>query len=597
MAAGGTDPFVERVREATDIAEVIGAHVALKRAGSRLAGLCPFHQEKTPSFYVNPSMQAFHCFGCGAGGDVFTFVMQYEKMSFPEALRSLAERAGIPIPERRGPPSDQLERIREALRVARGFYRERLEGPAGREGREYLDRRGIGTAMRELYGLGLAPDSWDALLDHARRLVSERTLIEAGLAVESDAGRIYDRFRNRLMIPIDTAGGVPVGFGGRALGDQEPKYLNSPETPVYRKGSILFGMGPAREGIRAGGRVLLVEGYFDVVALVQGGIGGVVGTCGTALTVEQVAMLKRLSERVVLLFDGDAAGLRAALRALPLLAGEVSQVRVATPPAGKDPDLWIREEGADSVRAALEEAPAPLAFLHRLVLAGTMTAAEAARRAVEQMARMKDPLERDLWIQEAAGRFDIRTEAFDKALRRARGERGAGPARSPTDPDRPAPSPRVQGAAWTKLERSVLRSALAWPGRAGEIAAAVEEAGGMAGVIPYLRWVAGKAAERNDLDAAALLSMAAREHPDSGELTAAGMAEGAGPESPDSILVQIRMAGVSRRLAALEREVSRAQETGDQEALVRIQGEQQRLARERARLASLRASRMNPGES
>lgn len=612
MPVGGSDPFVERVREANDIAAVVGEYVALRKAGARLSGLCPFHREKTPSFYVNPSMQAFHCFGCGVGGDVFTFLIQHEKMTFPEAVRHLATRAGIPLPDKRGPGSDRLERIRETLRVARSWFRSQLEGPDGSEGREYLDGRGILPATRELYGLGYVPDGWDGLLRHARAVASERALIEAGLAVESESGRIYDRFRHRLMIPIETAGAAPLGFGGRALGDTEPKYLNSPETAVYRKGSVLYGTGPAREGTRAEGRVVVVEGYFDVIGLVQGGVPGVVGTCGTALTPEQALQLKRLSDRVVLLFDGDAAGLRAALRALPVLVGPVPEVRVVLPPPGKDPDLWIRANGADVVRAALERARPPLAFLEDLVTAGVLSRREAAGRAADLAALVTDPILRDLWVQEATGRFGVSAEAFMQAVR-GRLARPAGPGTA-SDPENDGSSrrssggdgqpgvdpggtgpdgmgPRGPGArddasvVTGPLERECLRTALARPEWAGTLAAAVGEAGAFPPRLgTLLGWIAEAAAESEARSPGTILSCTLQAHPDAAGLTAFGMETGGEPAEPDALLPRIRLRGLRRRMEELNAHIRRAEEDGNRELLDRFLVERQALAAERVRL-------------
>jgi DNA primase len=639
MPVGGSDPFVERVREANDIAAVVGEYVALRKAGARLSGLCPFHREKTPSFYVNPAMQAFHCFGCGVGGDVFTFLIQHEKMTFPEAVRHLAARAGIPVPDKRGPGSDRLERIRETLRVARTWFRSQLEGPEGQTGRDYLDGRGILPATREQYGLGFAPDRWDGLLRHARAVASEQALIEAGLAVASESGRVYDRFRHRLMIPIETAGAAPLGFGGRALGDTEPKYLNSPETAVYRKGSVLYGTGPAREGTRAEGRVVVVEGYFDVIGLVQGGVPGVVGTCGTALTPEQALQLKRLSDRVVLLFDGDAAGLRAALRALPVLVGPVPEVRVVLPPAGKDPDLWIRADGADAVRAALDRARPPLAFLEDLVTSGVLSRRDAAGRAADLVALVLDPILRDLWVQEATGRFGVRAEAFLQAVRvrlarpagtggtgaapGADGQRGSeGGASRGSDAEvargggggrQPGADPGGTGAdgmgpgspgssndarvVTGALERECLRTALRRPEWAGALAAAIGEAGAFAPRLgTLLGWIAETVAASGAASPGAILACTIQAHPDAADLTAFGMETGGVPTEPDVLLRKIRVRGVIRRNEELQPLIRRAQEEGNRESLDLLLGERQELAAERARLETMVPARGNlPG--
>lgn len=619
MPVGGSDPFVERVREASDIVAVVGEYVALRKAGARLAGLCPFHREKTASFYVNPSMQAFHCFGCGAGGDVFTFLMQHEKMTFPEAVRHLATRAGVPLPDKRGQGSDSLERIRETLRMARAWFRSQIEGPEGVEARTYLDARGILPATREAYGLGFVPESWDGLLRHARAVASERALIEAGLAVESESGRIYDRFRHRVMIPIETAGASPLGFGGRALGDTEPKYLNSPETPVYHKGAVLYGTGPAREGTRSEGRVVVVEGYFDVIGLAQGGIPGVVGTCGTALTPEQAMQLKRLSDRVVLVFDGDEAGLRAALRALPVLVGPVSDVRVLLPPPGKDPDLWVREDGADAVRAALDRARSPLAFLEDLVTARVLSRREAAGRAADLAALIADPISRDLWVQEAAGRYGVSADAFTQAVRgrlarlpsaaaapdvigsgpssRSRGEpagRVVDPGGTGADGMGPRGSSRGTDAAvfTDALERECLRTALARPEWASTLATAVGEAGVFASRLgTLLGWIAEAAAESGGRTPGTVLACTIQAHPEATGLTAFGMEIGGDPEEPDALLPRIQLRGLRRRMEELNALIRRSEEDGNRESLDRFLRERQALAAERARLDGLASGR------
>lgn len=622
MPVGGSDPFVERVREASDIAAVVGEYVSLRKAGARLAGLCPFHREKTASFYVNPSMQAFHCFGCGAGGDVFSFLMQHEKMTFPEAVRHLATRAGVPLPDKRGAGSDGLERIRETLRMARAWFRSQMEGPDGAEARSYLDGRGILPATREAYGLGFVPDRWDGLLRHARAVASERALIDAGLAVESESGRVYDRFRHRVMIPIETAGASPLGFGGRALGDTEPKYLNSPETQVYHKGSVLYGMGPAREGTRAEGRVVVVEGYFDVIGLAQGGIPGVVGTCGTALTPEQALQLKRLSDRVVLVFDGDSAGLRAALRALPVLVGPVPEVRVLLPPPGKDPDLWVREDGADAVRAALERARSPLAFLEDLVTARVLSRREAAGRAADLAALVADPINRDLWVQEAAGRYGISADAFTQAVRgrlarpaaagAASDATGRGPASrhserpagQDVDPggsgaDGMGPRGAAPGADIAEitgaLERECLRTALARPEWASTLATAVGEAGVFAPrLAELLGWIAEAAAESGSGNPGTVLAHTLQARPEAAGLTAFGMDAGGDPEEPEALLPRIRLRGVRRRMEELNALIRRSEEQGNRESLDRFLRERQALAAERSRLDALASGRASP---
>jgi len=614
MARGG-DPFVERVREATDLADVVSAHVQLKKAGARLQGLCPFHHEKTPSFSVDPSLQAWYCFGCGAGGDVFSFVMQYEKMSFPEALHHLAERAGIPIPQQRSTAGDTSERVREALKVARAFFADQLASRAGEAARAYLQRRGLPPEMWARYGIGYAPELWDGLLRQAGKVVSERTLVEAGLALESESGRIYDRFRNRVMIPIESIGGATVGFGGRILGDEEPKYLNSPETVVYHKGSVLFGAGAAREGIRRAGRVVVVEGYFDVISLHQAGVEEAVGTCGTALTPAQAVQLRRLADQTVLLFDGDNAGTRATLRAIPILAGEIGDVRVVRPPVGVDPDLWVRQEGGGAVRSAIDRAQKPLGFLESLVAAGAMPLTQAAHESADWIGRITDPLSRDLWFQEAAGRFPIGIEGFWEAVRRGaptptshrRGalpggpsegpsprlpRSAAGPSREGTSTGQPAGSGPAGGM--TRLAVACLRTALERPAWAARLLRGLEdwlpEEG--AGAVLLLRWISAQPEAQREGGAdspspgAGLLSRALREVDDPVLATALQVlsTEGARAEDPAALLRTISNRGLEQRKKDVQREIRRAQDAGDEVRLKELLDEKHAMARHQADL-------------
>ncbi|MBK8231319.1 MAG: DNA primase [Candidatus Eisenbacteria bacterium] len=595
MSRAGSDPFVEQVRSATDVVGLIGAQVELKRVGNRFRGLCPFHREKTPSFYVSPDHQTYHCFGCGEGGDAFSFLMAHEKLSFPEALQYLAEKAGIALPERRGPSGDTVERIRAALKIARGFYRERLLGAAGADARAYLQKRGIGTEIAERYGLGVAPDAWDGLLSYARRFVSERALIEAGLAIEADGGRVYDRFRNRLMIPIDSPSGTPVGFGGRILGPEEPKYLNSPETAVYRKGTTLFGWREARDAMREASFVAVVEGYFDVIAFAQAGLGAAVGSCGTALTPEQCTMLHRIGRTVIFLFDGDGAGFRAALRALPIAVGVIDDVRVAFPPAGLDPDLWVREHGAEAVQAALLEARAPLAFLEEQVSLGTLPKRDAVDRAAEILANLSDPLHREMAVQEASGRFGLRPEAFEEKLRAARGaaKTGAPEVRPPARAAGAAParqsasgSTGASSEPWKRFESQCLISGLSYPEEATAMAEALERAGSKSPAPGLLRWIGEAFAENPEEGSVrSLLARATHECEYGAPLNALAMRETSPAILPSHLLARLETWRIERRMEALNGEIRRAGESGNRDEEARLLAEKQELARAKARLA------------
>ena len=359
------------VKEAADIAQVIGEVVELKRTGNRLTGLCPFHNEKTPSFTVHPQGQFFHCFGCGEHGDVFAFVMKYHRMDFPEALKTLAQKYGIEMAERQLTEAEKLQlRRREALyevnEAAVVVYQQCLRHPKlGKVARTYLQQRGVPDEIIGQYRLGCAPDQdqagWSWLADQLLAGgASKEALVQSGLAIGKEHGGHYDRFRSRIMFPLADMTGRIVAFGGRILGDGKPKYLNSPESPVFEKSRLLFGLHQHREAIRRQRRALVVEGNFDLLLLAVHGIGNTVAPLGTALTREHIRALRGYGDEAVLLFDADAAGLKAAMRSIPYFLAEQVEARVALLPAGHDPDSYVRAEGPQAV-AALVDAARPLA--------------------------------------------------------------------------------------------------------------------------------------------------------------------------------------------------------------------------------------------
>lgn len=360
------DAVLAELRSAADIVEVIGDHTTLKKAGRSWKGLCPFHNERTPSFTVDRDKGLYHCFGCGAGGDVIHFVRQIDRLEFPEAVEALAGRFGVTIPRRarRGPREDRRDRIHEAVAAAERFYRERLAAP-GNAAVKYLQKRGVPEAFWSELTLGHAPDSWDALGKALGPAFPEDLLVEAGLLQARAEGKgAYDRFRGRLLFVVRDDRGRPVGFGGRALTPEgEPKYLNSPESPIFSKKRLLYGLSAAREAIRRRDRVVLVEGYFDHLALVRAGIAETVASMGTALTPEQVEKLRRLTGHAVVCYDGDAAGRGATRGALALLLAQGFQARVARLPEGEDPDDLLGREGTESLAARIEEAPDGLTWL------------------------------------------------------------------------------------------------------------------------------------------------------------------------------------------------------------------------------------------
>jgi DNA primase len=364
-----SEQFVQQVAQATDIVDLIGQYIALKKRGHEFLGLCPFHSDKHPSMNVSPNKQIFKCFACGAGGGVFKFVELYDKLSFPEAVRALAERANIPLPREFEPAPVQAGMSKQdLLRVtafAAGFFREQLRSPGGRDTLEYAHSRGLTDATIERFGLGFAPDFWDMLLKAARRQgFAEQQLLAAGLVVRRENGEgCYDRFRNRLIFPIlDVANNV-IAFGGRALAANErAKYLNSPESVLYDKSSQLYALNWAREAIGASGQAVVVEGYMDALVPHQAGVGNVVANLGTALTDRQVRLLSRYAKEVVLIYDADTAGQLAAERSLEMFLAQQLHVRVATIPEGKDPCDYTLAAGGEAMRALIASAPDALEY-------------------------------------------------------------------------------------------------------------------------------------------------------------------------------------------------------------------------------------------
>jgi DNA primase len=364
------EQFINAVQQATDIVELVSQYVALKKRGREFVGLCPYHDDKSPSMYVTPAKQIFKCFACGAGGGVFQWMMMYEKMSFPEAVRALAERANIPLPDRSaGPPRREGEPSKSDLLAVTGFaetfYRRQLNSSAGKEALDYARLRELSEESLERFGVGYAPDAWDALTREARAEgISERMLLAAGLVSQRESGGVYDRFRNRLILPIYDAMGRCIAFGGRALDPEDKaKYLNSPETMLFDKSANLYALNWARDTIVRSGTAVVVEGYFDALMPIQLGMENVVATLGTALTERHVRLLSRYANDVVLVFDADEAGTKAAERALETFLAQQVQVRVATIPQGKDPCDFCLAEGIEAFGELIDKAPDALQYV------------------------------------------------------------------------------------------------------------------------------------------------------------------------------------------------------------------------------------------
>ena len=423
------EDVLETIRLQVNIVELVSEYVRLEKKGKDYVGLCLFHQEKTPSFTVSERKQIFHCFGCGVGGNVFKFIMLTEGLSFPEAVRQLAARAGvfIPVTERADEQkrAKTRERAWEINAIARDFYRRILTSRAdGSAAREYLLKRGLDEKIQEQFQLGYAPDNWTALVDYllGQGCLSAET-VDLGLAAVDDHGRVYDQFRRRIMFPICNPQGKVIGFGGRVLGDALPKYLNTKETNVFSKGHVLYGLDLARTAIREKGFAIIMEGYMDVITAYQFGIKGAVASLGTSLTEEQCRLLLRYTKDVMIAYDTDAAGVAAALRSLDLLQELDCRVRVVTIPQGKDPDEYLRRHGGEGWEALLKQAEPLLEYKIRQASRATSDVKEILQRVIPNVAGMVSPLEQEEGIKTIVSRLNLSWEVVKSELKRFRLDR------------------------------------------------------------------------------------------------------------------------------------------------------------------------------
>lgn len=485
-----SDDTIAEVRAASDIVDVVSGYVRLKKRGANYFGLCPFHQEKTPSFSVNPALGIYKCFGCGAAGDVFRFIQEMEGMSFPEAVRTLAEMAGIELPEE-GDASreraDAMESAYGALRFAARFYYGQLtRADAGSRALEYVRGRGYSQATIKEFGVGYAPDGWNHLLNEAEaNHISAETLEEAGLVVAKKRGEgYYDRYRDRIIFPVLSHMGKVLGFGGRVLseasgeqGRPQPKYINSPETIVYDKRRVLYGLRQARQVIREQEEAVLVEGYTDVMSLHQAGVRNAVASCGTSLTREQVQLLSRYAQRVVLIFDADGAGENAARRGIEMVLAAGMSAYVVPLPAGEDPDSIAQREGAAS-QAFLKKHQVDFArWLHDADreagrLATPEGRAAGMRGILQAIAAIPDPLSREAWLSQASellatpeSRLRHALDDMAKSRQREERQRSSRTERPGAAPVRPfgGGSPRRAGSASAETRRRTPSAAAAGP--------------------------------------------------------------------------------------------------------------------------------------
>jgi DNA primase len=557
--------FIDEVRTAADIVTVISDSVSLKKSGAKYKGLCPFHGEKTPSFSVDKDKGFFHCFGCGVGGDVFKFVELQEKVGFGEAVRMLAGRFGIPIPEMEG-GGDQRESAaeREALvkmhEVALAYFREQLASPAGARWREYLlNERGLTQETIDQLQIGWAPPSRDALRQRLLKAgFNAAQLVTSGLVSRRDDGTEIDRFRNRLMIPIARDTGTVIAFGGRALeADQQPKYLNSPETPIYVKSRTLYGLNLTKNALRKGNFALIVEGYFDFAQVHQAGGLPVIATCGTALTSQQVQMLRRFASKTVLCYDADRAGQSAAERSSELLVAEGFDVNVMQLPGGEDPDTFLQKQGRDAFVAQLKKSRPYLEFLlDRAAAEHDVTRDDSRREFLRKMlgvaSRIPDPAVRDQFADRLAHKARVTEDVVRAEIRKAAAARKT---------DLPAERvPTLQGHI-RKAEKGLIWTLVHHP-EAALTALSHLEADDLKGLSTenLLQTARDLNVKAEDVPSALMERLSTQE----AELLASVAAEPSPPAVlPDLCVVALKYMRLERKLAEVQRELNRLQNVGD----------------------------------
>jgi DNA primase len=574
--------FVEQLKSSVDIASVIGEWVRLRKAtASRYVGLCPFHSEKTPSFSVNASRQFFYCFGCHVKGDVIKFVMDIEGISFYEALKSIAERYGIAMPKR-SEYADADTRRRAAVfqmhELAEQAFREHLQSPAGAEARAYLAKRGVAPETMAAFNLGYSDRSGRFLLRllEQQRFTPEQ-LEESGLVSKRQDGGLYDRFRNRLMFPIHNESGKAIAFGGRALAaDDEPKYLNSPETPIYKKSYVLYNLHRAKDAVRKEDRVILVEGYMDAIGVTAAGIKPVVASCGTALTTQQVQALKRHTQRIVVNFDPDAPGAKAAERSIDLLLQESMQVRIMELDGELDPDEYCKERGADAYRARLDAAKGFFYWLADRARARNDMRTSEGRVAVLQfllpaVQRINDRLERLTVANDVAGYIGVEQGVVLEAFRKASSDRQEKTVTAPKEPLRADERGLLRVLLSGTPDQARILEALRGIELSGELQArriyqailALHESGG---AVTF----EAVDARLEEADRNLLAEMLMAEEDEEREIA---------PEYGEACLESLRRSGAQRCRASLKSRIKEAERGGNMTEALRLAEELQKLER------------------
>jgi len=569
----GTD-FLDGLRDQADMVRLLSDYVPLKKAGRSWKGLCPFHKEKTPSFHVDEVKGLFYCFGCREGGDLFAFMMKMEGLSFPEAVRAVAERCGVDLPtEARasGGEEDVRSRLLEANSRAAAWYHRNLWSTVGERACAYLQDRGLDRETLETFGVGYAPPGWEGLMRALGRDFRPQELEAAGLVVaRRQGGGHYDRFRDRILFPIRNLRGQVLGFGGRIMPGErereEPKYLNTPETAVYRKGRVLYGLEVARAHARETGEAILVEGYTDVISLHQHGIGGAAGVCGTALTAEQAGLLARFARTVYVNFDADAAGRSAALRGLELLLETGLDVRAVLLPQGEDPASFLDREGAEAYRERLDAATDLLAFfLDGAATRGDLRSPRGKVAVIEEVlplvARVPDRILRSEFASRLAERLQIDDGVVLERVRRALAAgrdrlEEPGPGREPA---------REMGLTWA--ERGLLQGLLDGKAREQLDSLAPEDVEGLEGEAIFLEILALRN-EGNEPTCARLLDRLGRGRTGTllGQLVTGEEEE----SDPGDCLDTLRKMQIERQLRRVQHRIDAAERAGDADEVDRL---------------------------
>jgi DNA primase len=589
MTPGGYIPEdkIEEVRLAADVVDVVGKRVRLTQKGKDFWGLCPFHGDSDPSLKVDRGRGTWHCFGCSEGGSVFTFVMKDEALSFPEAVRELAVRYGVEMPAPKLTPDQRKkielrDRLLRVLEMAGKFFVQQLNSPSGRQAREYLfQQRGLDEDTVRTFGLGYAPDAWEALGRYlADQKISRELAVDAGLVINRDRGDgAYDRFRGRVMFPIRDAMGKLVSFGGRILGDGEPKYMNGPESPAFSKSRTLYNLNLARTAMRKKDRALVVEGYFDVITCAAHGFSETVAPMGTALTAEQVRRLKGQAAEAVLVFDGDQAGMRAATRSLPVFLGEAMNARVLILPQDDDPDTFLRKQGSEAFEEAIGQArPLVEMVLDSIVAQGDLGTPEGKSRVVGEVGKVlraiDDQVTRWLYLERLANALELPAQVVASQL--------GLPLPSQARPARvQPPQPRQRGNICFSDERCLLELAMASPQAARELC----EQGALQGLIdPDLEKVAAavcQVLERGGEPTPASVMDSLEDGSLAGLVSQ--IAEAAPTLAPESLSIQIQayLQGRARKKAQSElRAINKAIQAADPEKDIELVSQLQARRRE-----------------